>query len=145
MNISQLANKLSIFFSAGSLGGLLNSIEVWLVGLLGISTSLGVQIAPELSPEWLYPRVVWGGIWGVLFFIPFLNTRLFTKGILFSLPLSLVQLFIVFPLKLNKGIMGLELGTLTPVFVIVSNVVWGLGAACWVRLCGLPAFGTQDT
>jgi len=143
--MSQLAKKLSIFFSAGCLGGLLNSIEVWMVGLLGISTGLGVQIAPDLSPEWLYPRVVWGGIWGVLFFIPVLNTRPFAKGILFSLPLSLVQLFVVFPLKLNKGILGLELGMLTPAFVIVSNVVWGLGAAYWLRLCGIPASETQDT
>jgi hypothetical protein len=45
-------------FAAGALGGLANSIAVWLFGVLHISAALGVAIAPAISPEWLYPRLV---------------------------------------------------------------------------------------
>jgi hypothetical protein len=42
------------------------------------------------------------------------------------------MLFIVFPIKAGKGVMGLELGLLTPVFVLIFNAVWGLTAAAWL-------------
>ena len=67
--------KLSIFFAAGCLGALANSIAVWLFGYLGITSSFGVSIAPSLSPNWLYPRIVWGGIWGLLFILPILQSN----------------------------------------------------------------------
>jgi hypothetical protein len=35
----------------------------------------------------------------------------------------------VFPLKADKGVMGLDLGVFTPLFVIFFNAVWGLVAA----------------
>ena len=84
-------------------------------------------------PGQLYPRLIWGGIWGILFLLPFMQRRLFSKGLLLSLGPSLVQLFVVFPLKANKGVMGLDLGTLTPVLVLIFNAVWGLMAATWLR------------
>jgi hypothetical protein len=54
--------KLLIYFASGSLGGLANSVAVWLFGKFGITKMLGVALAPALTPEWLYPRIVWGGI-----------------------------------------------------------------------------------
>ena len=30
--------------------------------------------------------------------------------------------------------MGLELGTLTPLFVLFYNAIWGLAAAWWLKL-----------
>jgi hypothetical protein len=50
----------TMVFSAGCLGGLANSIAVWVFGVIGITTALGVAIAPSISPAWLYPRIVWG-------------------------------------------------------------------------------------
>ena len=32
-----------------------------------------------------------------------------------------------------KGLMGLDLGSLTPLAVIVFNAIWGLTAAIWLR------------
>jgi len=128
------ARKLSMVFGAGCLGGLVNSLAVWLSGLYGISAALGVKIAPQLSAAWLYPRIVWGGIWGVLFLLPLMRRNFFIQGLIFSLGPTLVQLFVVFPMKANKGVMGLDLGTLTPLAVVVFNVVWGLTAAIWLRL-----------
>ena len=134
----RLARKLSIVFAAGCLGGLLNSLAVWWFGAVGATSALAVKIAPQLTAPWLYPRIVWGGIWGALFLLPLLRTRVFMRGLLFSLGPTLVQLFIVFPLKAHKGVMGLDLGALTPVFVILFNAIWGLTAALWVRWAGEP-------
>jgi hypothetical protein len=125
--------KLSLVFAAGCLGGLVNSLAVWIFGVIGITSALGVKIAPALSASWLYPRLVWGGIWGLLFLLPLVQKRFLYKGLILSLGPTIVQLFIVFPLKANKGVMGLDLGLLTPLFVIVFNAIWGLSAAIWLR------------
>jgi hypothetical protein len=34
----------------------------------------------------------------------------------------------------NRGMMGLDLGTLTPVFVFFFNALWGLAAALWLQI-----------
>jgi hypothetical protein len=39
---------------------------------------------------------------------------------------------VIFPYQLNKGMMGLDLGTLTPLFVLFFNAVWGVAAALWL-------------
>ncbi len=127
-------NKLLIFFAAGCLGALANSVAVWLFGDLGITRAAGVSISPALNPNWLYPRIVWGGIWGLLFTLPVLNTRLLAKGAVLSLFPTAIQLFVVFPYKANKGLAGLELGLLAPVFVLFFNWVWGVVTAATIKL-----------
>ncbi len=112
----KIAKQLTLFYTAGSLGALANSLAVWLFGLLGITKALGVTIAPELTPTWLYPRIVWGGLWGILFLIPNLPHHPITKGLLLSLGPIIIQLFVVFPLKAQKGIMGERFRILDPTF-----------------------------
>jgi hypothetical protein len=131
--MNNIAKKLSLVFAAGCLGGLLNSLAVWIFGVIGITPALGVKIAPSLSALWLYPRLVWGGIWGLLFLLPLMQKRFLYRGLIFSLGPTLVQLFIVFPLKAGQGVMGFDLGLLTPLFVFVFNAIWGLTAAIWLR------------
>lgn len=126
--------KPMIFFAAGAIGALINSLVVWQFGQQGISQSLGVAIAPGLSAHWLYPRIVWGGLWGLLFILPMLNSRLFMKGSILSLFPTIVQLFVVFPIKTNKGIAGLELGLYTPLLVLLFNWVWGITTALAIKL-----------
>ena len=125
--------KLSLYFTAGCAGALANSLIVWLFGSLGIAASLGVSIAPRLSPAWLYPRIVWGGLWGMLYFLPMLNNKLISKGLILSIGPTLIQLLVVFPLKAHKGYLGLELGVLTPIMVIFYNAVWGIVASLYLR------------
>jgi hypothetical protein len=129
------ARSLSLFFAAGAVGGLANSTAVWLCGNVGITQALGVSIAPEFTPAWLYPRVVWGGLWGLLFVLP-IRTGWFQRGLLLSLGPTLVQLLVVFPLKAHNGILGLELGVLTPLFVALFNSVWGVVASWWLQGTG---------
>lgn len=131
--MTNFARKLTLVFAAGCLGGLINSLAVWFFGDIGIAAAAGVKIAPKLTPAWLYPRVVWGGIWGLLFLLPLKSHLYLLGGFVFSLGPTLVQLFIIFPLKAKKGMMGLELGVLTPLFVIFYNAVWGVTAALWYR------------
>jgi hypothetical protein len=129
----KLSKNISMVFAAGCLGGLVNSLAVWVFGDLGINAALGVKIAPALTAQWLYPRIVWGGIWGLLFLLPLMRSRILSRGIIFSLGPTLVQLFVVFPLKAGKGYMGLDLGTLTPLLVFVFNAIWGIATAIWLR------------
>ena len=131
--MNRTVNKISIVFAAGCFGGLANSLALWICGKTGITAGLGVAITPTLSAAWLYPRLVWGGIWAILFLLPFMQRRLLSKGLVLSLGPSLVQLFVVFPVKAGKGILGLELGMLTPALVLFFNAIWGLAAAIWLR------------
>lgn len=127
-------NKLMVFFAAGCVGALANSLMVWFLGDAGITRQFGVSIAPALTPEWLYPRIVWGGIWGLIFMLPMLQTKPVMKGTLLSLFPTAVQLFVVFPLKANKGVGGLDLGLYTPAFVLFFNWIWGVVTAIMIRL-----------
>lgn len=128
--------RVSLIFSAGALGGLVNSVSLWVMGRYGITAMMGVKIAPKLVPMWLYPRIVWGGLWGFLFLIPILRYSPFKRGVLFSLGPTAVQLLVLFPFKAYKGYFGLELGGMTPVLVIVLNAVWGVSAAYWLSMIG---------
>lgn len=122
--------KLAIAFAAGAFGGLANSLALWLLGIAGVTALLGVTVAPALTPGWLYPRLVWGGIWGFLLVLPVLAKRGWVvRGAVFSLGPILVQLFVVFPIKTPHGMLGLGLGTLMPLVVVIVNLVWGLAAA----------------
>ncbi len=89
--------NLSLTFAAGGLGGLINSILVWLFGAIGVTGALGVHLAPPFTKPWLYQRLVWGGIWGWLFLLPLQGLSLPLRGLLFSLGPSLVTWFLVLP------------------------------------------------
>ena len=136
-NSRNLFQQASIAFAAGTFGGFINSLVVWLFGAIGITALLGVKIAPTFAPAWLYPRMVWGGLWGLLFLLPIyhlIRKPLWFYGLLFSLAPTLVQLFLVFPFKDGKGVLGLSLGTLTSLFVLLFNAVWGIATAFWLHL-----------
>jgi hypothetical protein len=125
--------NLSLVFVAGLWGGLFNCLAVWLFGWLGIPQALGVQIAPPLTTGLLYSKLVWGGLWGLLFLISLGQVSFLVRGLLFSIGPSLVQLFVVFPFQAQAGVLGLQLGGLTPLFVLFYNVVWGIPAALWLQ------------
>jgi len=133
--MSSFGQRMTATFSAGCLGGLINSLALWLIGQAGITAELGVKLAPSLSPQWLYPRIVWGGIWGFLFLLPVLRNDTLLQGLILSLGPTLVQLFLVFP-ESGKGLLGLHLGTWTPAFVLFFNAIWGVTAAIWIKYVG---------
>lgn len=69
----------------------------------------------------------------MLFILPMLKSKLLLKGTILSLFPTAIQLFVVFPLKADKGIAGLELGLYTPLFVVFFNWVWGVATALTIK------------
>jgi hypothetical protein len=125
--------NLSLVFMAGLWGGLLNCLAVWLFGWLGITQALGVQGATPMTTAILYTKLVWGGLWGLLFLVPMGRLSWPVRGLVFSLGPALAQLFWVFPFKAHKGVLGLQLGYLTPLLVVFYNAIWGLGTGLWLK------------
>ncbi len=134
--MQSIVRNLSFVFTAGALGGLANSAALWGAGGVGLTGALGVAIAPSLTAAWLYPRLVWGALWCLVFLLPFSRERWVARGLVASLAPSLVQLFGVFPWQLNMSMLGLELGALTPVVVLAVNAVWGVATSWWLRIAG---------
>lgn len=121
----------SVAFAAGAVGAIANSLALWAGGRYGVQQAIGVKIAPAFTAAWLYPRVVWGGMWGLQMLLPLGGMAPWKRGLLISLAPTLVQLFVVFPYKTSAGVAGLGLGSLTPVVVIVANAIWGIVASIW--------------
>lgn len=133
-----MIRRVFLIFSAGALGGLACSLLLWAMGQAGVTQAIGVAMAPSLTAAWLYPRIVWGGIWGALFILRFPTGGWFVRGLLFSLGPSLAALLWFLP-QAGLGWFGLNLGTLTPLIVLVVNACWGLVAAFSLRLVGQRA------
>jgi hypothetical protein len=128
-------DRAAVSFAAGAFGALVNSVAVWAAGQYGLTARIGVAIAPALTAGWLYPRLVWGGLWGFLFLLP-LRGSWWLRGLIVSLAPSAFQLLWVFPHETAHGLFGLRLGAPTPLFVLAANAVWGLAAAGLLRATG---------
>jgi hypothetical protein len=132
MKPATLVRQASGAFTGGALGGLVDSLNIWFMGKVGISDLLGVGMKPEFTAPWLYQRMIWGGIWMLLLLLPVLKGRTAARGMLFSLLPSAMMLFIVLP-SMGKGMLGLGFGSLTPVVVIGLNLIYGLVASFWYQ------------
>lgn len=125
-------------FAAGVLGALANSLVAWICGLWGVTALAGVHLAPALTAAWLYPRLVWGGLWGLAYFFTVRTYRSrrqwVRKGLWVSLLPTAAQLFYFFPYHTPFGPMGLGLGDLTALFVVLFNLVWGFFTGFFSRL-----------
>lgn len=128
----------AICFTGGTIGGLANSLALWLAGAWGVTTLAGVHLTPQLTPAWLYPRLVWGGLWGLIYFFSVAHPRSrrqwVRKGLWISLLPTAVQLFVIFPNFTSHGMLGFGLGNLTPLFVLIFNFIWGFFTGTFTRL-----------
>lgn len=127
-----MIRKLSGAFTGGAIGGLVDSINIWVLSSIGITSLLGVSMKPEFTAPWLYQRMVWGGLWMLLLLLPLWENRTVLRGCIFSLLPSAMMLLMVFP-GMGKGVLGLGFGTLTPVVVICLNLIYGIVAAFWYK------------
>ncbi|MBT4290252.1 MAG: hypothetical protein HOD92_23245 [Deltaproteobacteria bacterium] len=75
-----MIKKIALVVIAGVLGGLTNSIRIWLTGKIGLNQILGFQMQPELTISWIMPRFISSGLWGLLFLLPFWWENIFRKG-----------------------------------------------------------------
>lgn len=127
-----IIRKVSGAFTGGAIGGLVDSMNIWVLSHIGITSLLGVTMKPEFTPPWLYQRMVWSGLWMLLLLLPVWQNRTVWRGCLFSLLPSAMMLFMVMP-GMGKGLLGLGFGAMTPVVVIGLNFVYGIIAACWYK------------
>lgn len=125
-------------FLAGLLAALIQSLLVWAAGSYGLTEMVGVKINPTLTLPWLYQRMIWGGIWGLAYFFligsPKYYKRWIRKGLWIAILPTALQLFYIFPYKTDFGMLGSELGTFTPLFVLVANIIWGCFTGIFTRL-----------
>jgi hypothetical protein len=115
--MKDLFRKSAVAYAAGTLGALANRGALQLLRVARGDTGI-----PAASPAWLYPRLVWGGIFGLLFVLPLLPGRPLVKGLLLSLAPSLARLTLFAP----AGGVG---GPLAIVMVFLFNAIWGVATA----------------
>lgn len=123
-----------IVFAASCLGALIQCLVMWLFSRYGITGSLHVNLHGSIAPAWLYPRIVWGGLWGFLFLLPILSSSVFARSFVIALIPAGVQLFVIYPFYEGKGVAGLTLGLLTPFLVLFFYWVWALATTITLKL-----------
>jgi hypothetical protein len=131
----------SLAFTAGAVGAIANRLTLWALGALGVSAP--VHVAWPLTDGdklWLYSAIVWGGMWGFLFLIPW-PRRWWQRGLVFSLGPDLGLWLVLFPLVWHLGLFGAGLGAWGGLAVpLIANAAWGLAASWWLAIvCGETA------
>jgi len=128
----------AVCYVAGLLGAVASSLFLWGFGEWGLSDMIGVKIVPSLNESWLYPRMIIGGLWGLGYFFtvgtPRQRRQWVRKGLWFSLLPSAFKLFYLYPYVEHQGLAGFDLGMLTPLLIVLSNLVWGLFTGFFTRL-----------
>lgn len=131
-----LSASLALGLLGGFLGALAGTATVWAFGSTGITGLFGVALGGQVTAlDWVV-RAWYGSLGGVALgvLLPVLPGRgPVARGILFSLLPTLYVLFKVLPLDRGAGLLGLELGLLTPLFVLFFNLVWGVVAGGVLR------------
>ena len=129
---------LAVCYCAGMIGALANSLSAWILGQWGVYQLAGVAMDPQLTTAWLYPRLVWGGLWAIPFFLtvgaPRNRRHWIRKALWTSLLPTAAQLFYFFPQNTPFGSFGFGLGTFTPLFVLLLNFIWGFFTGLFTRL-----------
>lgn len=129
-----MVRKISGAFTGGALGALIDSANIWILGQAGVTAMLGISLRPQFTAPWLYPRLVWGGIWAMLLILPFFRQKTALRGILMSLVPTTMMLVMVFP-EMGMGLLGLKAGLLTPILVLLLNFIYGMVASFWHKTC----------
>ncbi len=117
--------RLAMAYFAGAVAALFASLALWAIGQAGLTQAFGSRLAPPLAWDWLSPRLLWGSLFALGY--PLVRRRGFSPvrtGLVLSLIPTLSELLVIQPARAN-GFFGLSLGTSTPFFVLISNMLWG--------------------
>jgi hypothetical protein len=117
------------------LGALVGFCAIWIWALSGLPDLSAYNVRPLLAPAGFYPRLIWGGLWGLLFFFTIGSVRTrkrwVQKGVLISLLPSLYFLVFFLPEQIGSG---LELSLVSPAIVVVLNLIWGIFTGLFTRM-----------
>ncbi|PLX97732.1 MAG: hypothetical protein C0623_14630 [Desulfuromonas sp.] len=127
-----------VSFCAGLLAAIVSTAFAWLCSNYGITDLAGVTMRASFNSKALYPLMICGGIWGLCYSLTIIHIRSrrhwVRKGLLISILPSLYQLLVVYPYHTSHGTLGTQLGVLTPLFVVLFNLVWGVSIGIFARL-----------
>jgi hypothetical protein len=130
--VTRLLKRISSCFAAGAAGGLAAACLLWALGAYGVTGSMGVSLAPPLSPQWLYPKIVWGGLWAQLLLLPIAKSRLIVRGLVVGLGPAAFELLYRYPVVYRKGLFGTALGAWTPLVLLGVCSAWGIATVTWL-------------
>ncbi|MBE0621060.1 MAG: hypothetical protein IH605_10740 [Burkholderiales bacterium] len=130
----------SLAFTAGALGAIANRIALWLLGLLAVIPPTRIAFPlPEPVKLWFYSAIVWGGLWGFLFLIPW-RASWWLRGIVLGFGPSLGVWLVIYPYVAHVGFFGASRGVMALVIpFLVNNIVWGMFASWWYEFTGARA------
>jgi hypothetical protein len=125
-----MRRNLPVVFSSGAFGGLVNALAFYVFSLLGIVAMFGMPPVQGWRPEFIYRQTVWGGLWGIVFLIPFLGKLTILEGAVLSLLPTIAAWFIFIPARMpvnaRPGLKGLFL-------VIILNAFWGIATVLMIK------------
>jgi hypothetical protein len=127
--VTRLFRHLSIAFAAGALGAIVLGIFLLVLRDTGTLANLGIRTPPARMPQFLYSRMVWGGIWALLFVLPVMTRQWLLRGVVVGVLASLAAIFYFNPAWKNAAF-GFV------ILIFVANAVWGIVAAGWYRAVG---------
>lgn len=136
--MSRTRTLLSVCFCSGMLGALCSSLVAWQSAEYGLPAMLDVRLSASLTPAWIYKNLVWGGLWGLVYFLavgPLKSRRHWArKGLWISLFPTLFQLLVYYPYMTRYGWLGMGLGQFTAAFIFTYNIIWGFSTGVFCRL-----------
>jgi len=132
----KILTRMSVCLTAGAFGALTSNFITWLAGKTHLTFALGVRFAPRMTPPWLYRGLVWGALWALIFLALKVPRRvtwgwILMWGCIVSLAPTFAQFLYFYPSS-RLGYFGIKLGSLTPLFILFFNAIWGCCAALWV-------------
>lgn len=128
--MNQWLRQLALCFAAGAAGGLVKTLVAWSCARYGWDAHFATHFPSVLRHALVYARVVWGGLWALLFLLPVARGAWWQAGLLWGLVVTVVQ-WLVLPL-LSHG--ALHLAALPVLWALLLNFVWGLVTALLLRL-----------
>ncbi|MCH2175836.1 MAG: hypothetical protein MK193_08920 [Lentisphaeria bacterium] len=127
-----MLQRLIQYYGAGSFASLALAIVMWILGRADLHDAIGVDLEPKLTLEWVISQMVFGGIAGFLFIIPF-KFEGFKKVALIALFPALFMWFYVFPQIHGDGYFGLDEGNLMPLVEYLYQLAWAAIAAAFMK------------
>ena len=143
--VTAMLRKFAGPYAAGALAALLTSVVLWIAvrARLGAlcDVELGKLFPGALDPSGLGWRVLEGSLFALA--LPLARGRGLSPvraGLLISLLPSLRELFLRLP-GAGYGMLGVQLGALTPVVVLGANALWGYFLGQFSTRAGLEGGG----
>ncbi len=130
--MSSVPRAVALCFAAGAAAGFIKCVAAWLALRYGVAAQLGAHVVGSLSPAVMHPRIVIGGLWGLLFLLPMARGSVLVSGLLWGVVVAAVEL-VLFPLIAGRTPALLNM---TVLFALLLWLVWGLVAALllrWIR------------